>query len=134
MTTNHPLRYRKTGNGRQNRLASLWSRQKITKTVHAERKNETIWEIPAYVGKTQKNLVHRLKELRKIHGITQEQFSERTGISYKYYQAIETGVKKELRISTLERLAAAYGIEVWQLLAPSVPKTKITLKVKQLNK
>lgn len=77
------------------------------------------------MGKTQKNLVLRLKELRKIHHVTQEQFSERTGISYKYYQAVETGVKKELRISTLERLAGAYGIEVWQLLAPSVPKTKI---------
>jgi transcriptional regulator with XRE-family HTH domain len=77
------------------------------------------------VGKTQKNLVLRLKELRKIHGLTQEEFSERTGISYKYYQAVETGVKKELRISTLERLANAYGIEVWQLLAPTVPKTKI---------
>jgi transcriptional regulator with XRE-family HTH domain len=82
------------------------------------------------VCKTQKHLVHRLKELRKIHHVTQEQFSERTGISYKYYQAIETGVKKELRISTLERLAEAYGIEVWQLLAPSVPKTKITAKSK----
>jgi transcriptional regulator with XRE-family HTH domain len=77
------------------------------------------------VGKTQKNLVQRLKELRKIHHVTQEQFSERTGISYKYYQAIETGVKKELRISTLERLANAYGIEVWQLLSPTLPKTKI---------
>jgi transcriptional regulator with XRE-family HTH domain len=77
------------------------------------------------VGKTQKNLVLRLKELRIIHHVTQEQFSERTGISYKYYQAIETGVKKELRISTLERLANAYGIEVWQLLSPTLPKTKI---------
>jgi transcriptional regulator with XRE-family HTH domain len=77
------------------------------------------------VGKTQKNLVRRLRELRKVHGITQEQFSERTGISYKYYQAVETGVKKELRISTLERLAEAYGIEVWELLAPPLPKTKI---------
>lgn len=82
--------------------------------------------------KTQKNLVHRLKELRKIHHVTQEEFSERTGISYKYYQAIETGVKKELRISTLERLADAYGIEVWQLLAPEVPKSQITQKAKRV--
>jgi transcriptional regulator with XRE-family HTH domain len=80
-----------------------------------------------YVGKTQKNLVKRLKELRKIHGVTQEQFSERTGISYKYYQAVETGVKKELRISTLERFAEAYGIEVWELLGPVVPKAKLKM-------
>jgi len=85
---------------------------------------------PVYVGKAQKNLVKRLKELRKIHGITQEEFSERTGISYKYYQAVETGVKKELRISTLERFADAYGIEVWELLGPVVPKTKIAQKPK----
>ena len=77
------------------------------------------------MGKTQKTLVHRLKELRKIHRVTQEQFSEQTGISYKYYQAIEAGVKKELRISTLERLADAYSIEVWQLPSPELPKTKI---------
>lgn len=79
------------------------------------------------MGKTQINLVQRLKVLRKIHNLTQEEFSERTGISYKYYQAVEGGVKKELRISTLERLAGAYGIEVWQLLAPSIPKTRIKL-------
>jgi len=77
------------------------------------------------VSITQKKLVARLKELRKIHKLTQEEFSERTGISYKYYQAVESGVKKDLRISTLERLAKAYGIDVWQLLAPSVPKTKV---------
>jgi transcriptional regulator with XRE-family HTH domain len=86
-----------------------------------------------YVGKTQKNLVKRLKELRKIHGITQEQFSERTGISYKYYQAVETGVKKELRISTLERFADAYGIEVWELLGPVVPKTRFPKNTKRLS-
>jgi DNA-binding XRE family transcriptional regulator len=83
-----------------------------------------------YVGKPQRHLVHRLKELRKIHHVTQEQFSERTGISYKYYQAIEAGIKKELRISTLERLATAYGIEVWQLLAPTIPQTRIQISRK----
>lgn len=77
------------------------------------------------VSITQKKLVQRLKELRKIHNLTQEEFSERTGFSYKYYQAVESGIKKDLRFSTLERLANAYGVEVWQLLAPSVPKTKI---------
>ena len=81
------------------------------------------------MGKTQKNLVKRLKELRKIHHVTQEEFSERTGISYKYCQAVEAGVKKELRISTLERLADAYGIEVWELLGPEVPQTSIGVKL-----
>jgi transcriptional regulator with XRE-family HTH domain len=77
------------------------------------------------VVNTQKKLIARLKELRKIHKLTQEEFSERIGISYKYYQAVETGIKKDLRLSTLERLAKAYGIEVWQLLAPQVPNSKL---------
>lgn len=66
----------------------------------------------------------RLRELRVAHGLTQEGFAERSGISYKYYQAVECGRKRELRLSTLERLAAAYGIEVWELLAPPFPYPK----------
>jgi hypothetical protein len=38
---------------------------------------------------------------------------------------VYNSLKKDLRISTLERLAKAYGIKVWQLLAPPTPKTKI---------
>ena len=71
---------------------------------------------------TLKRLLGRLKQLRDAHDLTQEQFAEMSGISYKYYQAVEAGRKRELRLSTL---AAAYGIEVWQLLAPTMPKTKL---------
>ena len=67
---------------------------------------------------TLNRLLKRLKELRERHGHTQEAFAEKAGFSYKYYQAIEAGRKKELRLSTLERLAKAYGLEVHQLLAP----------------
>jgi transcriptional regulator with XRE-family HTH domain len=71
-----------------------------------------------------KRLLTRLKQLRDAHGLTQEQFAELSGISYKYYQAVEAGRKPDLRLSTLQRLASAYGIEVWQLLSPVLPKTK----------
>ena len=74
---------------------------------------------------TLKRLLARLKELRKLHDLTQEQFAELSGISYKYYQAVEAGRKQELRLSTLERLAKAYGIEVYQLLSPNLPKTSV---------
>lgn len=71
-------------------------------------------------------LLKRLRELRRRHGLSQEAFAERAGMSYKYYQAVEAGRKRQLRISTLEKLAAAYGIEVWQLLAPTtVEKTAL---------
>lgn len=75
-------------------------------------------------------LVRRLKELRKAHALTQEAFAERAGFGYKYYQAVEGGRKRELRLSTLERLAGAYGIEVWELLAPSMPEIRQVTRVK----
>jgi transcriptional regulator with XRE-family HTH domain len=78
-------------------------------------------------------LLKRLRELRRRHGLSQEAFAERAGMSYKYYQAVEAGRKPNLRLSTLEKLAAAYGLEVWQLLSPSVPKTT-TLPIKRTRR
>lgn len=66
-------------------------------------------------------LVDRIRQLRAQRGITQEQFAEEAQISYKYYQAIEAGRKIDLRISTLERLAKAHDLDVWELLLPQTP-------------
>ena len=74
--------------------------------------------------RTLATLVRRLRELRKANGLTQERFAERAGMSYKYYQAVEAGRKAELRLSTLERLASAYDLEVWQLLRPEKAAAK----------
>jgi transcriptional regulator with XRE-family HTH domain len=77
-------------------------------------------------SKTLASLLRRLCELRKANGLTQEAFAELAGMGYKYYQAVEAGRKKELRVSTLEKLAAAYGIELWELLAPQAPQVRLT--------
>ncbi len=77
---------------------------------------------------TLKRLLARLKHLRGAHDLTQGRFAELSGISYKYYQAVEAGRNPDLRLSTLQRLAAAYGIEVWQLLGPKPPKSKAPKK------
>jgi transcriptional regulator with XRE-family HTH domain len=69
-----------------------------------------------------KLFIARLRELRKRHSLTQERFSELSGVSYKYYQQIEIGQRIDLRLSTLEKLAKAYGIGVHELLAPAFPK------------
>ena len=69
-------------------------------------------------GGTIQRLLGRLLALRVERGLTQEQFAEQSGISYKYYQAVEAGRKKDLRLSTLDRLAKAHGLETWQLLLP----------------
>jgi len=62
-------------------------------------------------------LIRRLKQLRKEAGLTQEQFAERADMSYKYYQQVEAGRKRDLRLSTIERLARAHRLEVAELLA-----------------
>jgi transcriptional regulator with XRE-family HTH domain len=73
----------------------------------------------------------RLRELRKLHGLSQEKFSEVSGFSYKFYQLIEIGKKNDLRLSSLERLAEAYGIQVHELLGPDMPKTKFPKRIRR---
>ncbi len=81
---------------------------------------------------TLKILGLRLKELRVRHDLTQEEFGVISGFSQKHYQQIESGNKKQIWLETVERLAAAYGLEVWQILAPTFPsKTKLAKKVKR---
>ena len=85
-------------------------------------------------SKTLASLLRRLRELRDANDLTQEAFAELAGMNYKYYQAVEAGRKKELRISTLEKFAAAYGIELWELLAPQMPKVRLTAAPKRKQK
>ena len=65
---------------------------------------------------TAKRLLARVKQLREGRGLTQEAFAEKAGLGYKYYQSVEAGRKRDIRLSTLERLAAACGLELWELL------------------
>jgi len=79
-------------------------------------------------------LAQRLRELRIQQGLTQEQFSAMAGISYKFYQQIESGRKKQIWLSTVEKLADAYGLEVWEILTPETPsqlKLKDEIKKKK---
>ena len=80
------------------------------------------------MASTHKQLIERLKALRKIHSLTQEEFAERSGISYKYYQAVEGGRKVDLRLSTIIKLAAGLGIEVWELFGPDDPQPSLEAK------
>ncbi|MEO6569028.1 MAG: helix-turn-helix transcriptional regulator [Opitutaceae bacterium] len=67
-------------------------------------------------NETAKRLIARLRELREAHGLSQEAFAERAGLKYKHYQSIEAGRKIEMRLSTLQKLAKACGMELWELL------------------
>jgi DNA-binding XRE family transcriptional regulator len=69
-------------------------------------------------------LYKRVRKLRIELGLTQEAFAERANFGYKFYQQIESGKKKHILLETVDRLAKAFGLETWQLIAPNEPKIK----------
>ncbi|MDP0497655.1 MAG: helix-turn-helix transcriptional regulator [Verrucomicrobiota bacterium JB024] len=72
----------------------------------------------------------RLRELRKRHGLTQQELAELADFNQNFVQQIEAGRKKEIWVSTVERLAAAFCLELHEFLAPELPaKTKLAKKV-----
>lgn len=65
---------------------------------------------------------NRLRELRKQRGLKQEDM-EGFGISYKYYQRVETG-KANVTLGTLEKIAGALGIDPSELFILPLGKSK----------
>jgi transcriptional regulator with XRE-family HTH domain len=63
-----------------------------------------------------KRLLARVKELRQALGLSQEAFAEKAGLGYKYYQSVEAGRKRDIRLSTLEKLAKGCGLGLSELL------------------
>ncbi len=59
-----------------------------------------------------------LRLVRKNRGMTQEELAEKAGIKYKHYQAIESGRKPDVRLSTILKLARGLGVEPWELFHP----------------
>ena len=64
----------------------------------------------------------RLKELRLRHKLTQQELAEIADFSQNFLQQIESGRKKEIWLSTVERLAAAFSLEAHEFLAPACPE------------
>ena len=58
-----------------------------------------------------------VKRLRKAEGITQVALAKLVGITHNYVNDIEH-VKKSVSIETMGRLAKAFEVEPYQLLAP----------------
>lgn len=70
----------------------------------------------AVANDTATRLLARVKELREARGLSQEAFAEKAGLGYKYYQHVESGRRRDIRLSTLEKLAKACGLKLWELL------------------
>lgn len=71
-----------------------------------------------------KFLAARLKELRRRHDLTQEQVAILLGTDLRWYQRIEAE-EKDLRASTIDRLAAAFGVSSVAFLAENLPETRV---------
>ena len=69
-------------------------------------------------------LAVRLRELRQRHDLTQEQVATLLGTGLRWYQRIESK-SKDIRASTIDRLAAVFGLSADELFAKEVPATRI---------
>jgi len=65
---------------------------------------------------TAKRLLARIRELREAHGLTQEAFAERAGLTYKHYQQVEAGRKYDIRLSTLIKMSEGLGLKLSELV------------------
>lgn len=66
-----------------------------------------------------KQLGRRLTLLRFETGLTQEVAAEKMGIGVAALRRLETGGDNNPSLAVLVSAAAAYGLEVWELLDPS---------------
>lgn len=69
-------------------------------------------------------IASRLRELRGRHNLTQEQMASLLGTDVKWYQRIEWK-EKDIRASTIDRLAAVFGISTVAFLADKLPDTTV---------
>lgn len=61
-------------------------------------------------------LAKRLKELREKHGLTQEEAARKCRMEYKYYQRYESSKPRDMRLSTLEKIARGFGVKPSDLI------------------
>lgn len=72
----------------------------------------------------------RLRTLRKKHGLTLQEFAEMADFNQNFVQQIEAGKKKEIWLSTVVRIAAAFELEIHEFLASDLPEeTGLSRKV-----
>ncbi len=66
----------------------------------------------------------RLRELRARHGLTQEQVAAVLETDLKWYQRVEW-CAKDVRASSIDRMAAVFGLTATEFLAAELPKTRV---------
>jgi DNA-binding Xre family transcriptional regulator len=60
----------------------------------------------------------RVKELRHASGLEEQELARRAGISLQTVSNLETGRLRDLKLSTLSKIAAALAVSPEELLSP----------------
>ena len=61
-------------------------------------------------------LAKRLRELREERGLTQEEAARKCKMEYKYYQRYESSQPRDMRLSTLEKIARGFDVSPSDLI------------------
>jgi len=69
-------------------------------------------------------IASRLRQLRSQADLSQEQAADLVGVTFKYYQRLESGRVLGIRISTVEKIAKAYGIDLGAFFSRRKPKVR----------
>ena len=61
-------------------------------------------------------LSENIKELRKKHGLSQEELARRAGITYSTLIKIESGYNKNPTLGTLTKIASVFKVKIDSLV------------------
>ncbi|UCD84173.1 MAG: helix-turn-helix transcriptional regulator [Deltaproteobacteria bacterium] len=64
----------------------------------------------------------KIRELRKMRGLTQEKLSEKADLHWKFIGEVERG-DSDIKLGNIARIAKGLGIELNELLEYCFPKT-----------
>lgn len=77
-----------------------------------------------------KEIGKKIREIRKIKGLTQEELGEKANLSYKFIGELERG-KVNVSLDSIDRISKALGIYIGDLFRKEKePILKITVKEK----
>jgi transcriptional regulator with XRE-family HTH domain len=76
------------------------------------------------VSEASQFVASRLRQLRSQAALSQEQAADLVGVTFKYYQRLESGRVLGIRISTVEKITKAYDIDLAAFFSKRKPKTR----------
>lgn len=68
------------------------------------------------IALTKKRLAARIKKIRLDRGLTQREAAKKCNIDFKYYQEHESSKPRDMKLSTLLKIARGFDMSVSELL------------------